>query len=161
MTRKFSIFNFQFSINKKGFTLIELLVVISILGLLAGLVITNVAGVRERARDAQRKSDLKEIQNALEMYKQDQASPSYPNVDADDWGALVTALEGEDGRGYMKIVPNDPLYDPAEGTPTYVYNVTVPLHYSLSACLENASDPKAVPDPKNCESEYKYEVSEP
>ena len=54
--------------KRTGFTLIELLVVISIIGLLAGLVISNVAGVRERARDVERKTDLDQIKKALRMY---------------------------------------------------------------------------------------------
>jgi len=120
--------------SKLGFTLIELLVVISILGLFAGLVISNVAGVRERARDAQSKSDLKEIQNDLEMYKHNQNSPSYPIIN-DVWGDLTTVLSS----GYMKSVPNDPL-----PTQTYHYSAVAatPLHYTLWVCLENASDPQ-------------------
>jgi general secretion pathway protein G len=60
---------------KKGFTLIELLVVIAIIGMLSALLVPNFMGARERARDAQRKSDLKQIQKALEMYRQDQNPP--------------------------------------------------------------------------------------
>jgi general secretion pathway protein G len=65
---------------KKGFTLIELLVVIAIIGMLSALLVPNFMGARERARDAQRKSDLKQIQKALEMYRQDQTSLSNRNV---------------------------------------------------------------------------------
>ena len=45
-------------INRKSqsaFTLIELLVVISIIGALATIFIANFMGIRERARDSQRK----------------------------------------------------------------------------------------------------------
>jgi prepilin-type N-terminal cleavage/methylation domain-containing protein len=52
----------------KGFTLIELLVVISIIGMLAGIVLVSMTGVRGKARDARRKSDLDQIEKAVELY---------------------------------------------------------------------------------------------
>ena len=67
MTKKFSIFNFQFSI-KNGFTLIELLVVISIIGILASLALVSYTGAQKQTRDTQRKSDLGQYRNALETY---------------------------------------------------------------------------------------------
>ena len=57
--------------NKKSFTLIELLVVIAIIGLLSTVVLISLQGVRAKARDARRISDLKSIQKALEMYYND------------------------------------------------------------------------------------------
>lgn len=53
--------------NEKGFTLIELLVVIAIIGILATIVIINVAGARNKANDARVQSDLRAIMNALEL----------------------------------------------------------------------------------------------
>lgn len=54
--------------NSVGFTLIELLVVISIIGLLSSIVLTSVNSARAKARDARRKSDLRTISLALELY---------------------------------------------------------------------------------------------
>ena len=48
-----------------GFTLIELLVVIAILGVLAAVGLATFNTSQMRGRDAQRKSDLKQISNAL------------------------------------------------------------------------------------------------
>src|SRR3990170_6159474 len=62
----------------KAFTLIEVLVVIGIIGMLTVLSVANFMSARERAKDAQRKSDLKQIQNALELYKMDQNPVAYP-----------------------------------------------------------------------------------
>lgn len=56
---------------RRGFTLIELLVVISIIGILAALLIANMVGVRERARDAATKNNLKQLQSALRLYYND------------------------------------------------------------------------------------------
>ena len=52
----------------KGFTLIELLITISIMGLLAAIIMPNLSTAQQKARNAQRMSDLKEIQIALEAY---------------------------------------------------------------------------------------------
>jgi general secretion pathway protein G len=139
MTRQFAVLNFQFSKNRAGFTLIELLVVISILGVLTTLVISNVSGARERARDAQRKSDLKEIQNALELYKQDQSSPAYPEA--------LSSLTSK----YIKSLP----VDPQTGL-DYYYTVKSSdnLDYRLKACLENESDPQGGEDDTDIEAAY-------
>ncbi len=51
----------------RGFTLIELLVVISLIGILAALAIVSYTGTQKQARDTQRKSDLKQYQNASEI----------------------------------------------------------------------------------------------
>ena len=120
----------------KGFTLIELLVVISIIGILATLIMANFMGVRERARDAQRKSDINQIQKALELYKSSKTPIEYPT-------ALPTL-----SPTYMGKVPSDSRYDSACTTscwPDYSYtrdpgSTGDNLTYELVACLENASD---------------------
>jgi len=63
----------------KGFTLIELLVVISLIGILAALALVSYTGTQKQARDAQRKSDLKQYQNSLELFanKNNGLYPSY------------------------------------------------------------------------------------
>lgn len=54
---------------KRGFTLAEMIVVIAIIALLAVVVIFNVQEGKKKARDAQRLSDLQQIQLALRIYK--------------------------------------------------------------------------------------------
>ena len=54
--------------KNKGFTLIELLIVISIIAILAALAIFGIGRVFEKSRNTQRKSDLRQYQNALEVY---------------------------------------------------------------------------------------------
>ena len=66
MKKKFSIFNFQFSIN--GFTLIELLVVVALAAFILSIVFVSLREARARGRDARREEDIKQIQNALDIY---------------------------------------------------------------------------------------------
>ncbi len=57
--------------KKDGFTLIELLVVVAIIGILSSIIVSSLNTTRAKARDTQRLSDLKQIQNALELYYND------------------------------------------------------------------------------------------
>jgi len=54
---------------KKGFTLIELLIVIAILGLLAALVVPNIIGQGERAKEKLVCIQEKSLKNALDSFK--------------------------------------------------------------------------------------------
>jgi len=58
----------RFTKIDRGFTLIELLVVIAIIGVLSIIVISSLNTARDKGRDIRRKSDLRQIQTALEMY---------------------------------------------------------------------------------------------
>lgn len=53
---------------KRGFTLIELLVVISIISLLSSVVLTSINSARAKARDARRKSDMRQLELAIQLY---------------------------------------------------------------------------------------------
>ena len=64
--------------NKKAFSLIELLIVITIIGILAVVMLPKITQGPARARDAQRISDIADIANAIEMYKQD--NTNYPGT---------------------------------------------------------------------------------
>jgi general secretion pathway protein G len=119
--------------KSKGFTLIELLVVIAIIGILAAMVLVGLSGVRGRARDATRKSDLGQIKRALEVFRADQINETVP---ADTTGTAATDLAGL-APNYIRSVPEDPL-----GTNPYNYDTdTDNVNFALWAALENTNDP--------------------
>jgi type II secretion system protein G len=129
--------NLKLKIQKcgKGFTLIELLIVIAIIGVLATLLMVNFVGVRQRARDAQRKSDLRQIQSALEIWRSDNGS--YPA--SSQFGACGSALTNG-STTYMAKIPCDP-----SGAGKFVYTYvsagsTNVASYTLYSCLENVGD---------------------
>lgn len=76
---------------KKGFSLIELLIIIVIMGILMALVTTNLFGARTRGTDSQKKSNLKELKTALQLYFVD-----YHGYPVTDMGLYFKAC-GTDG----------------------------------------------------------------
>ena len=64
--------------NKLAFTLVEMLVVIAVIGILTTLAVVAVQNSRESTRNAKRVADIKQIQNALELYYND--NNAYPNT---------------------------------------------------------------------------------
>ncbi len=58
-------------INKQGFTLIELLVVIAIIGLLSTMAVVSLNSARQKARDARRISDVKQLTTILSLAASD------------------------------------------------------------------------------------------
>lgn len=128
-----------------GFTLIELLIVIAIIGILATLISANYIGVRQRARDTSRKSDLRQLQSALELYKSDVGS--YPNGFSNK-SVTNTASCNNASRvafsyntvNYMTKVPCDPLSSSTFNGGNYYYTSPAGATYTLAACLENSND---------------------
>jgi prepilin-type N-terminal cleavage/methylation domain-containing protein len=124
--------------SRRGFTLIELLVAMAIIAILATVGLGSFFNSQIKGRDAQRKSDLGQIQKGLEMYLNDHGR--YPEADEFTWGAK---WEDSSGELYMKEMPQDSKS--SEGA-TYYYQVPVDdsgSWYSLYAKLENEKDSQA------------------
>ena len=127
---------------KIGFTLIELLVVISIIGVLAMIIVPNLVGMRERARDAKKKTELVQLKKALRLYYND--NQAYPAITAGDriTGAITTGDSFEDASGvvYMSSVPEYAEYTVSLDWETF----------TLMVELENAADPDLATSQARC-----------
>jgi prepilin-type N-terminal cleavage/methylation domain-containing protein len=129
--------------KNKGFTLVEILVVVAIVGLLSSVFVIGLGGVRARGRDARRVADVKQVQNAIELYYA--KCGHYPGgatggacntTNPTGWSDLSTILTTGAQLGIAKI-PTDPI-PPA----TYYYAVNATRQgYIIAAVLENDKDP--------------------
>lgn len=137
----------------KGFTLIELLIVISIITVLVTVGLVSFRNSQLRGRDVQRKSDLKQLANSLELFYTDYKKypdsvggllSGCPYDPATDSGTACSWGTGEltDGKNiYFKQMPKDP----ATGY-SYFYRIVPSSQnqkYQLFARIENTED-------KNC-----------
>lgn len=143
--------------NNKGFTIIELLVVIAVLGILAAVVLVaiNPSKRMASARDAQRKTDLAQIVNALEVYYTEHSR--YPKTtggiegdfnSASDWWTPENFLS----KDYMKILPTDPKNGEINDYwyyYAYYYYSPDGQNYELATFLENEEDPALTNDGGN------------
>lgn len=78
--------------RKKAFTLIELLVVIAIIGILAAIIVVLLNSARRRAQDAQVKSDITSLSQALEIVKVDR------NFTAAGWSDVTDSAVADDSN---------------------------------------------------------------
>lgn len=122
-----------------GFTLIELLVVMVILGVLATLGGGSFLNSLQKSRDARRKSDVGQIQKALELYYNDHGQYPLSNashgIDGCDGPCLVgEEFADENGTVYMVDLPGDP------GSAIYHYASPDGSYYQIYARLENLED---------------------
>lgn len=134
-----------------GFTLMELIISMAILAIVTGSILGTYTNSQKKARDARRKSDLKQLQNALEAFANDHRG-LYPSADSGKvsacpapadrglsgtscvWGTgsfLMTS-----GATYMQQMVTDP-----RTTVNYYYQVSTDnTKYQIYACLENSED---------------------
>lgn len=73
--------------SDRGFTLIELLVVIAIIGILASVVMASLNSARAKGRDSWKKSQLKNMQTALELYYNDNGRYPAGGCDTGSWSS--------------------------------------------------------------------------
>ncbi|HNX10723.1 MAG TPA: FISUMP domain-containing protein [bacterium] len=119
--------------KKTGFSLVEMLVALFIIGLISAIVSVSVSSFRQKSRDTERMSDIKQIQAALELYRQSEGS--YP--DSLTFGA---ALMGSTSSTtvYAAKLPTNPIttnHDNCSGS-EYAYSLNSKGSYNLEFCLE-------------------------
>ncbi len=82
--------------RQRGFTLIELIVVVTIIGILAGVAISNVRYAQQKARESALRHDLFEMRKAIDDYYADKQK--YPD-------SLQTLTQDR----YLRAMPKDPI----------------------------------------------------
>lgn len=120
--------------RSKGFTLIELLIAISILAIISTVAIVSYSQAQLSARDSRRKSDLRALQTALELYYQ-RNNQTYPT-------SSFTNLDSQLVPDFINKLPTDPS-SPARN---YSYS-SDGITYVLCADLENDNDKDRVSPP--------------
>ena len=100
--------------REAGFSLVELMVVVFIMGLLATMIIVNVAPVGDQSRVSKARSDIASLESALEQYSLDLYN--YPTTEQ-GLTALSQPPSGIDVSlyrpgGYIKRVQADPWGNP-------------------------------------------------
>jgi type II secretion system protein G len=137
--------------NNKGFTLIELLVVVAIIGILSSVVLASLNTARAKGRDAKRLTEIHQLQNALELYYNDNGhypdtciGSSYLAIPSIGWSTLLSS-------SYIGSMPIDPSnavgqygyyycanYKP-NGNCGYTSTPGINSNYILGTRLENTS----------------------
>lgn len=149
--------------NKRAFTLIELLVAITIIAILIGLGTYTWINAQEKGRDGKRKSEMKEVQKALEIYSNmtgryppadgsgrimcqgsganENPNPNKYDVSTISWGARFECVVPADNITdvFMDKLPQDPK----TANPQYYYEYSSSNDsrtYKISVALENTQD---------------------
>ena len=103
----------MFQNSRRGFTLIEIMLVVIIIGILAAMIVPNIAGRSEQARKTAARTDIESnLGTALDLYKMD--ASQYPTTEQ-GLSALLTAptvapVPVQWNGPYLKkkVLPKDP-----------------------------------------------------
>ncbi len=129
--------------------MVELLVVVAIIGLMAAVALVALNSARQKARDARRVADIRQVQTALEMYYSD--ANGYPSG-ANTLVGVVAGTAGNcidnagftancSGTVYMARTPSNPVPTNDGSCPTsgYYYNSASNTTYTIQYCLGAAT----------------------
>lgn len=135
--------------TKNGFTLIEVIIAVSVLAVLVAFILStlNPFAQFQKSRDARRKSDLSQVQKALEQYYQDHqqyppssGDPSYYIMDTSTnpstpvvWGNSTPVWQK-----YIEVLPKDP---DAQKRYIYLTGSNNQMYWLYSALDRGSKDP--------------------
>lgn len=143
----------RFLKSEKGFTLLELILVIGILSVISTMVIVAIDPLTQfhKATDAKIKSDLAQVQRALESSYDDNGiyPPSSNDYKIENTITNKTMEWGDNWSPYMNFLPTPP------GSSKYIYFSPDGQSYFLYANLEIGSDAKSCGGP--CSGAGSYE----
>ncbi len=101
----------------RGFTLIELLVVIAIMGFLFSIALAALSTAQRDARDKRRVDDLKQLQNALNLYDNDHNMLPRES-DGANGNVTTNSVLRAMLKPYISAMPTDPA---GAGNSTFYY----------------------------------------
>jgi general secretion pathway protein G len=90
--------------TQRGFTLLEMMVVIAIIGLIAALVVPQIMGHMDKARAKTTKLQIRELENAVDLFKLENGF--YP-ARLEDLVVRPANVKTWPPSGYMKELPVD------------------------------------------------------
>ena len=132
-----------------GFTIVELLIVIVVIGILAAITIVAFNGVQQRARDADRKSDINTLVKAMSMWSiQEGKTPLQTNAGYNNTGEGWVYAAGYTANietvlsnaGLLSGTVRDPQTPVGNGSYMfYRCSATKPTIYAFFAGLESPS----------------------
>jgi prepilin-type N-terminal cleavage/methylation domain-containing protein len=96
-----------------GFTLLELLVVIAIIGILASVVLVSLNNSREKAKYAKAKSELQQVNLALQLLYED--TGRYPHTATDPHSDEFTLCPPSSSTGDFFLASNELSLDSING----------------------------------------------
>ncbi|MFT7644809.1 MAG: prepilin-type N-terminal cleavage/methylation domain-containing protein [Candidatus Paceibacteria bacterium] len=120
-----------------GFTLIEIIVALSIVAILSSFLYASFSDAGAQSRDAQRRADLRILQSAVELYKNENGRYPAGCNDPSDWNGETGDWSGQIGSPgacipansqyiiglapkYIPVLPTDPKLNGGSG---YMYTV--------------------------------------
>ncbi len=122
--------------NQKGLSLLESLIILAIIALLAIIVIFVIQNTKENSRDEKRKTDLKQISEALTIYFAGAGHKKFPIQETftciDD--PKINAIQDLVLTNVMKKLPQDPLSGKDQHC---YYYMSDGKDYKLGAEMEN------------------------
>lgn len=146
--------------NSRGFSFVELIIVIAVIAILAaaGITILDPLTQFQKAQDSKRKSDLSQLQKALDAFYQDNGR--YPNAVS----YKIEKLDDEDvgiewGTAwlpYMAALPKDPA-----SSKNFVYHISPNgQSYYIYASLDRGDDSQACNSGNACSSLASNNIAE-
>jgi len=113
----------KISKQQKGFTLIELLVVVAIIGLLSSVVLASLTTARLKAQGGALGQNLKQLQNALELYSS--SNSLYPKELL--WDSDGNTTPGTGGQSYSNSNPTNDFTTVLQPLITQKYISSIPI----------------------------------
>ncbi len=134
--------------KQKGFTLIELLVVIAIIGILASVILASLNTARTKAQDAQRASDVKTLETALEIYYDDNGG--YPTSSNSSNGDVLLSDSILISKLVPQYIPSMPAVLISDGDHYYANDYTTGVAPKYDLFIQTSKGPcRAGVSPEN------------